>query len=209
MEQAIACGNQAAAWYPPQSYDDKLKKVEDFLRKWKNEAKALCWCRDLEFATLLVRFENGAAIYYTHGNFDRYCMCFVDENGERHFPKDTEYFAALKELASLFGVKTVYEDFVKIYDETKNKINREMFNGINRLSQKYSGHEWDAERTLSILYVTMVSEELKAHTMLGKRIKRLGVHKVLIENVPIGEAANFMRRMSWKKIDTLCAERGF
>jgi len=55
----------------------------------------------------------------------------------------------------------------------------------------------------------MISEENKANTRLGKRIKRLGVHKLLIENQPVYEAANFMRGMDWRTIDRLCAERNF
>ena len=46
-------------------------------------------------------------------------------------------------------------------------------------------------------------------TRLGKRMKRLGSHKLLIENISIHEAANFMRAMSWLDIIYLCKERVF
>jgi hypothetical protein len=55
----------------------------------------------------------------------------------------------------------------------------------------------------------MLAEEKKAGTRLGKRIKRLGVHKLLIEKRTVDEAANFMRGMNWRTIDTMCKERGF
>jgi hypothetical protein len=55
----------------------------------------------------------------------------------------------------------------------------------------------------------MIAEERKAGTRLGKRIKRLGVHKFLIEKKTVTEAANFMRGMGWRQIDAMCKERGF
>ena len=67
----------------------------------------------------------------------------------------------------------------------------------------------EAEVLFSILYMAMISEEKKRNTKLGKRIKRLGVHKLLIEGKDIYEAANFMKGMKWRDIDQLCKERGF
>lgn len=61
----------------------------------------------------------------------------------------------------------------------------------------------------TILYMAMIAEEKKEHTKLGKRIKRLGVHKLLIEGVPVNEAANFMRGMGWREIDKMCSKFGF
>lgn len=61
----------------------------------------------------------------------------------------------------------------------------------------------------TILYMGMVAEERKAGTRLGKRIKRLGVHKLLVENQSVSDAANFMRGMRWREIDALCSARGY
>lgn len=55
----------------------------------------------------------------------------------------------------------------------------------------------------------MIAEKRKQYTRLGKRIKRLGIYKLLIEKSNIYEAANFMRGMNWKDIDKLCKNRGF
>jgi len=55
----------------------------------------------------------------------------------------------------------------------------------------------------------MIAEERKANTRLGKRIKRLGIHALLMESVSVANAANFMRGMGWREIDRLCRERGF
>lgn len=57
--------------------------------------------------------------------------------------------------------------------------------------------------------MAMISEEQKEHTKLGKRIKRLGIHKLLIEGIPVNKAANFMRGMKWREIDKICLKLGF
>ena len=65
------------------------------------------------------------------------------------------------------------------------------------------------EKILSILYMAMIAEEQKKYTRLGKRIKRLGIHKLLFEGASAREAANFMCGMGWRDIARLCEERGF
>ena len=65
------------------------------------------------------------------------------------------------------------------------------------------------EKILSILYMAMIAEEKKEYTRLGKRIKRLGIHKLLLEDSSVKDAANFMRGMNWRQIAKLCEDRGF
>ena len=57
--------------------------------------------------------------------------------------------------------------------------------------------------------MAMVAEERKAGTRLGKRIKRLGVHQLLMEHKSPYDSANFTRGMDWKEIAGLCEECGF
>jgi hypothetical protein len=35
------------------------------------------------------------------------------------------------------------------------------------------------------------------------------VHSLLVERIPVEQAANFMRGMPWRQIDELCKARGF
>ena len=62
---------------------------------------------------------------------------------------------------------------------------------------------------LSILYVGMIAEENKRRAMLRKRVKRLGVYQLLIENVAPEEAATFSRGKPWNVIDFECTVRQF
>ena len=103
----------------------------------------------------------------------------------------------------------MYGDYVKVYQRTRSQIDERVLDDIHILSETYGTDALRVEKLFSILYMAMISEENKANTRLGKRIKRLGVHKLLIENQPVYEAANFMRGMDWRTIDRLCAERNF
>ena len=82
-------------------------------------------------------------------------------------------------------------------------------NRISTLSASYGDNALAVDVVFTILYMAMIAEERKAYTKLGKRIKRLGIHALLIENVPVNSAANFMRGMGWREIDNLCRQRGF
>jgi hypothetical protein len=55
----------------------------------------------------------------------------------------------------------------------------------------------------------MIAENNKLNTKLGKRIKRLGLHTLLIDGKSIDYSVSFMRGMSWKDIDLLCKSKGF
>lgn len=55
----------------------------------------------------------------------------------------------------------------------------------------------------------MIAENRKVNTRLGKRIKRLGVHEILIDNLTVNYAANNTRGIEWEEIDIMCKKRGF
>ncbi len=55
----------------------------------------------------------------------------------------------------------------------------------------------------------MLAEENKEKSVLGKRIKRLGLYTLLIEDKPVDHSANFMNGKKCGVLDKLCKERGF
>jgi hypothetical protein len=55
----------------------------------------------------------------------------------------------------------------------------------------------------------MVAEENKEKAILRKRVKRLGVHQLLIEERPAKFATSFSRGKKWKRIVIECEVRGF
>ena len=82
-------------------------------------------------------------------------------------------------------------------------------NYLKDLQQQKIELKEDAEKTFMILLMSMIAENRKRNTRLGKRIKRLGVHDLLLVSRNVMHAANFMRGMKWHEIDCLCREYGF
>ena len=154
-------------------------------------------------------FNNGCSLIYDSGKFDDWCIFYMLQNGKKIPPHDTEYFDGLLNLGKIFGVNKVYEDFKIIFLLTEKSIKKEALKKIEELSLTYGEYRFNAEGIFTILYAAMVAEENKENSILGKRIKMLGVHSLLIENKGVDYSANFMRGMSWTVLDNMCKERGF
>ena len=158
---------------------------------------------------LIKEFENGTFLEYDRGGFDDWCVYFTDTNGTRKPPRDVDYFKQLTELAEKYSVEKVYTDYVQVYNLTGKEVEQPALAEISRISASYGRDALDVDVIFSILYMAMIAEERKKYTRLGKRIKRLGIYKLLIEKRSVYEAANFMRGLGWRDIDALCRERGF
>lgn len=158
---------------------------------------------------VIKRFSDNSQLEYDRGLFDDWCVYYTDASGTRKPPKDTDYFEFLLNLANKYTVEKVYSDYVQVYNWTGKQLSQDVVNSISTLSASYGDDALAVDVVFTILYMAMIAEERKAYTKLGKRIKRLGIHVLLNENVPINSAANFMRCMGWREIDNLCRQRGF
>ena len=154
-------------------------------------------------------FSDGSFLEYDRGSFDDWCVYLTQNNGFRRPPRDTDYFRELKHYAHKYGTERIYADYVKVYEMTGKIIDNNVLSAITRLSVEYAEDATALDVILSILYMAMIAEEQKKNTRLGQRIKRLGIHVLLIEDREVRNAANFMRGMGWRDIDRLCRERGF
>lgn len=161
---------------------------------------------------LIKKFKDGTQLEYDQGKFDIWCVYYTDVNGLRKPPLDLEYFEELVTLGGLYSPAKVYSDFVCVYEFVrKNKAI--LYEGhllIDKISESYEEPN-RADILFTILYSAMVAEERKANTKLGAKIKRLGVHQILVDFPPLPPkiAANFSRGMKWQAIDDECKKRGF
>jgi hypothetical protein len=160
-------------------------------------------------ATVIAEFPDGSILDYDQGKFDTWCLYLTRPGVSRHAPSDIQYFNQLKQYADKYSAEQVYEDFVRIYDATELTRNIEVHKLIREISQKYNGDSLEVEILFNILYAAMLSEQNRAGTRLGKRIKRLGVHQLLIEDCTVDRAAGFSRNQSWRFIAAECQQRGF
>lgn len=158
---------------------------------------------------LIKSFSDGSYLEYDRGNFDDWCVYMVESNGSRKPPLDIDYFTDIKELSVKYGADAIYSAYILVYDNTGKVVDNNGLIAAERASLNFSDEQLRMHKIFTILYMAMIAEENKRFTKLGKRIKRLGIHKLLFENVPVYEAANFMRGLGWREIDFLCRERGF
>jgi hypothetical protein len=149
-------------------------------------------------------FSDGVQVCFGQGKFDAYCV-YLDGNP----PKDIDYFTRLQQLSSIFSGKDLYGDFVSIYDSVTKNVENLILENITNLSHKYDPHIITVDKLFTVLYMAMIAEENKAYTKLGKRIKRLGMHQLLIEKLSAEKCASYSKGMKWREIDEECVSRGF
>jgi hypothetical protein len=159
--------------------------------------------------TLIKNIEGRFRIEFDQGSFDSWCV-FLTRNGNRRYaPRDTEYFEFLRQMGERFGTKRLYDDFVTIYLKTSIHLDYNLLGMISELAQAYGDLAVEMDIWLSVIYAGMVAEENKKGAILKKRIKRLGVHQVLIANVKPADAAVFSKGKSWRELDAIMSKLGF
>ena len=155
-----------------------------------------------------ITFSDGTYLEFDRGKIDDWCVYYNEPNKKRKPPRDKDYFAQLLGFAKTKGMGIVYSDFVVVFNLVGKAIDQKDVEKIRLLAETYPC-PLDAEKLFCTLYMAMISEENRAGTHLGKRIKRLGVYKLLVERLEVEESATCMNKMGWREIDALCKERGF
>lgn len=153
-------------------------------------------------------FNKNLSIEFDFGGFDQWCV-FVNRNGKRYAPKDIEYFQILKDIATEYGVAKVHDDFILIYERTTAYLDNSILNLITHQSKSYLKHEPEFDLWMSVVYAGMVAEENKMNAILKKRIKRLGVTQVLMEDISPAIAAEFSKGKTWRELDVIMKGKGF
>ncbi len=154
------------------------------------------------------RCADGSVVEFGRGRFDDWCVYVRRPGGERRAPRDVDYFSELKQLHAQHP--GLHDDFITVFMATGKAIDPVVSERISELAGSYPAPlRTDLEVLLATLYAAMIAEENRAHAPLGKRIKRLGVHQVLVEGMPVEEAANFSRGKPWRELEQICVARGF
>jgi len=157
----------------------------------------------------LNHFGNGGFIEFDSGCFDGWCVFVTLPGNDRFAPTDVHYFTRLKVLGEKFGPQRIYDDFVVIYNRTTKNVDSKVFELIAVLSRFYFADAGEMELWLNVIYAGMIAEENKENAILKKRIKRLGMHQVLIDGMLPKEAAVFSKGKKWKELDEIMRLKGF
>jgi len=157
----------------------------------------------------LNHFGNGGFIEFDSGCFDGWCVFVTIPGNKRFAPTDVQYFSRLKKLSEKFGPQKIYDDFVVIYNRTTKNVDSKVFELIAVLSRFYETDALEMELWLNVIYAGMIAEENKENAILKKRIKRLGIHQVLIDEISLEEAAVFSKGKKWKELDEIMRLKRF
>jgi hypothetical protein len=159
--------------------------------------------------TLIKNVRNRNTVEFDAGSFDAWCVYLTRPGQVRYAPRDNEYFSKLKILGQLHGHKKIYDDFVKYYIPTTKNIDINVLTLITTITDGYSNDAEELDIWFTVIYAGMVAEENKSFAILKKRIKRLGMHQVLIEGLDANYAANFSKGKKWRELDGLMKQKGF
>ena len=159
---------------------------------------------------LLIKNVRGSNIVeFCKGLFDGWCVYLTRSGQSRYAPRDTEYFSILQMMGDKHGQEKIYTDFVSFYTPTSRNIDPDIIQLITNITDTYNDDAEEMDIWFSVIYAGMVAEENKAKAILKKRIKRLGMHQVILEGLSPDLAANFSKGKKWKELDVVMKERGF
>ena len=159
-------------------------------------------------ARCLKIFPDGSRVEFDFGQFDEWCVYVTRPGQPRRAPRDAEYFVTLRELHAQFP--RLHDDFIEVFDRTGRAVDAAVLARISEIAALYpAAARLEVDVLLTTLHAAMLAEGNRAHAPLGKRIKRLGVHQLLVERMPVDEAAHFSRGKPWRELDVLCRARGF
>ncbi len=153
--------------------------------------------------TLIKNVRNRNNVEFDSGSFDSWCVYLTRPGQVRYAPRDTEYFSKLKLLGNVHGHQRIYNEFVSYYTPTNRNIDINVLNLITQLTNGYGSDAEEMDIWFSVIYAGMVAEENKDYAILKKRVKRLGMHQVLIEDLDANYAANFSKGKKWRELDEL------
>lgn len=159
---------------------------------------------------LVKNLREGRKVVFDSGRFDDWCVFVVEADGTKKAPSDSHYFADLQQMARSYPPGRIYRDFVSIYELTGEQVDLPVLQLIDSLSATYlASHQILAEQWLAVLYAGMIAEENKAHAILKKRVKRLGMYQVLELGLKPETAASFSKGKRWQDLDLLMKDYGF
>jgi hypothetical protein len=158
---------------------------------------------------LLRLFRDGSLLEYGRGHFDARQVYHSRPNALSHPAKTEDTLSRLGQLGQLYCPHAIYADFVVVYNRTTHSISPHIFDLIHHMARGYATDALEIEVLFAILWAEMVVAEAARRDRLKRRIKRLGVHYVLLEGYSGVSAAAACQSNSWLLLDSACRERGF
>lgn len=158
--------------------------------------------------------QNTKQLGFCKGRFDNWCILFIclEDDGfwHRYAPKDKYYFNQLLFMSKLHHMnlssEKIWNHMLWLFyrmSNSRNFVNPEIMKEIHELCNNEYYHIYDiALECFMLIYFGMIAEENKLNTKAGREIKMNGIHKVLMEKVPVDIAATCQCSQSVNNIIT-------
>lgn len=161
-------------------------------------------------ARLVKELQNNRSVIFDTGRFDDWCVYVVESDGRKKAPFDETYFTDLCNISLKYLTNKVYVDFVLIFEHTTKIIDQAVLTLIDQIVATYKSEDKIViEQWFTVMYAGMIAEENKDFAILKKRVKRLGMHQVLVLKMPALEAAKFSYNKKWRDLDLVMKSLGF
>ena len=159
---------------------------------------------------LIKKISKDIEIVYDRGSFDEWCV-FIKNGKTKTAPRDVEYFNFFKKLGESHSNQQVYDDYIKIYDLVSENIENEVIDLIIDIAKNNYDASLSKEVATNfiVIYAGMVAEKNKKYAVLKERIKRLGMHQILMEGYDTKVAANYSKGKKATELDLICKKYGF
>lgn len=158
---------------------------------------------------LISRLSKTCKIIFDEGKFDSWCV-FIVENDKRVAPTDFELLKAIHEFSKQFSAQKIYDLFFIVYRRTFNEFDVKVVEKIETMVANFHPETaFTIKKWLTFFYATLIAENNKEKTKLGKRIKLLAIHQLLFQNFTPMQAAGFSKGRNWKELDTIMTGLNF
>ena len=173
---------------------------------------------------------DNLCIFFARGKIDNWCAYIAqkDIDGRWHLyaPKDKFYFERVYYVAYMQSKaypKRKISAYQKLYNEilhiaeimfsNPTKVDDTICAEIDRIANRYGDEEESYRSMLRLalyeIYYGMIAEENKENTILGRKIKMLGLYDMLIEQKVIDVACDCNRKQPVGVIHNECNNIGF
>jgi hypothetical protein len=161
-----------------------------------------------ELNSLITAFDDSTYLCFTRGAFDSWRVTFLNSEGKQTYsPKDTAFFDYFLSLTEYGNTRREIFNIIKRMSKKISKGMEVDFDHLKKDIYKYAEElhipeeeQLKFEKAMMSVLAAMLSEEQKAFTKLGKKLKLLGLHQVLIGKMEPKVAANWSRGKPWQEI---------
>ena len=125
------------------------------------------------------KFPDGATIVFDRVNSNNFCIYCVSEK-EKCVLKDSDYLEALGEMSKAHDPMKIYNDLLELCEATTKDISPELAAWITIISKEYGEDCEVIDMLFTMAYASMIAEENKFGSKLGKGAKLVEIQKVLV-----------------------------